>query len=158
MAKHYYQPLYSALVMNNTGGLPGIQQGIVEAVDADFIGSKSLKRLSIVGVAGISLDSGTPTHVNSAAGFYGFVKWPTDALAPVLATLDYQNSPRIFGRRQIVVSGLNSQRLSNKTGSVLLKGGETLYWFIHATVESGSTVVFNVRLNLEYWMTVSGGV
>lgn len=105
MAKHYYQPLYGDVTMNSAAVPEDVQQAGIESVDSDFIGSKSLKRLRITGVAGVTLDSGTPDVADMAGGFYGFLKWPKDSAAPTPSTIDYQNSPRIFGRRGIAVSG-----------------------------------------------------
>ncbi len=121
------------------------------AVSADLLEGQVLKHLETTCTMGLKSTNDDNSSVLS--GFTGFFKWPEDASAPTIATIDIENRTKIFGRRNYALSGITPRLNNIKIKSVRLTLGEELWYFIAKMAESSADVVLHASVIHNFWST-----
>lgn len=154
MARHprtIWKPVPTALNLTDTAAPVFAQFLNMRSVDADASMGLQLKRLD--GLITVGLDSTNNDNLDRAAGNIGYFKWPADANAPTVTTIDLANRTAIFGRRHWVLQGTTPRLISTRVKTVRLKLGETLFFFYQKVFESSTDVNVALVGRWNHWET-----
>ncbi len=124
----------------------------IRSVDADASMGLALKRLDIMLTMGLT-HTGTLDNIHIVAGHVGFFKWPADAVAPTITTIDVDNRTAVFGRTPFIVQGTVPIRFHIRAKSARLKLGEELFCYLIKKQESDTGILIHVDATSYHWET-----
>jgi len=143
----------SALALLNDSTTPPFATfPVIRGVDADASMGLVLKRIDVLQSVGLT-DTGTLTNFHIVNGVCGFFKWPSDAAAPSLSTIDLENRSSVISRTLWSVQGLTPTRFHVRMKSARLKLGETLFYFLMKSAESDSTILLQTAASEQHYET-----
>ncbi len=155
MARHMrkvFRPGYITQQSNLIGTPPERVQTSINANDADAAGGKLLRNMKMVTVLGQVDTADALINSDTSTGLVGMFKWPIDAAAPTVSTLDYENRASVFAREPFAVIGDHRTVVTLRVKTVTLRPGDELFFFVYRKTESSSTVdVYSMSI-LQYWL------
>lgn len=155
MAKHarkVFRPTYKTLAISLAGAPVERQQIVLEGVDGDNAGGTLIRNLHWSAVLGNVDTADALINSDLSAGHMGFFKWPIDAAAPSVTTLDYENRASVFGRTTWVAVGVDSHRVSGRIKTITLRPGEQLFSYWYKQFDSATVIDAHGMCVYQYWV------